>query len=126
MDALQSEGPDRRRHPRAPLGAAADIIDEVGECAPASVRDISMGGACLLSERPLPVGSTLDIKVTSGRLRGVRLRARVVQAQPEGGQVGVRFSDAPSRIESMIQETVLAELGKLAQLGALAAAVTCA
>ena len=68
----------------------------------------------------------MDIKVTSGRLRGVRLRAEVVQGKAKRGQVGVRFSQAPSRIESMIQETVLAELEKLAQLGALGAAVSCA
>ncbi len=80
----------------------------------------------MVSERPLPIGSTLDIQVTSGRLRGVRLRAQVVQSEHPGGQVGVRFSEAPSPIASMIQETVLAELEKLTQLGALGAAISCA
>ncbi len=77
----------------------------------------------MVSKRPLSVGSTVDIHVTSGRLRGVRLRAEVVQSKADTGQVGVRFSEAPSFIESLIQDTVLAELAKLAEYGALGAAI---
>lgn len=123
MHAPPTVSSERRRHPRAQLAAAASVTTDVGDSAPASVRDISVGGASLVSKRPLPLGSTVDIHVTSGRLRGVRLRAEVVQSKPDTGQVGVRFSDAPSFIESLIQDTVLAELAKLAEYGALGAAI---
>lgn len=70
------------------------------------------------------MGTEVDIHVTSGKLRGVRLRAQVIQQRADS--VGVRFADAPSLIEAMIQETVLAELSELSAFGALGAEFRCA
>src|SRR5262245_38900048 len=97
---------DRRRHPRASYRAAASVSNGRGVIGQFTLEDISVGGARLIGDDTIAIGTEIDLCLLSGELTGVCLRAEVVQSTSRGKRVGVRFSEPPTRIESMIQEVV--------------------
>jgi hypothetical protein len=99
---------DRRRYPRV----HADVL-----CRPAGLpvfhhkrntRDISLGGARVLSDQSFSVGTRLDLEVLLPDGMSVRCWAVVVwvakldQADGAGYDVGLRFTDlAPSDVQRL-------------------------
>jgi hypothetical protein len=114
MTSLGPGGIERRRHPRINVGARARVSLAGAAVGDLELRDISVGGAFLSGGEAPPLGSVLDIEITSGLLAGARLRAEIVRHQTVAGGMGmgVRFCDAESHIAQMMQNVVLAELEK--------------
>ncbi len=114
MTSLGPGGIERRRHPRIPVTARARASLEGEAAGDLEVRDISEGGAFLVGGEAPPIGSVLEIQITSGVFAGARLRAMIVRHQPvaQGVGMGVCFCDAESHIAQMLQSVILAELEK--------------
>jgi len=114
MGPTESPVIERRQHPRASYRASALVSSDRGALGQFTLEDVSLGGARLVGNDQIEVGTAIDLQLTSGELSGICLRAEVVRSSSEGKRVGVRFSEPPTRIESMIQEVVLSELAKFA------------
>lgn len=105
-------GDERRAHPRVPFQATARLFTETQIIGDYSVRDLSVGGALLHGTVAPVVGEVVGVWIASTRLGALRLAAQVVRLVPTGAgvAVGIAFKNPSSKIESMIQEAVLAEL----------------
>jgi diguanylate cyclase (GGDEF)-like protein len=83
-------GGERRRHPRIAVTHRVTLNAD-GQVAAARAKNLSEGGLLLSLERPVPVGSPLDVTV---RPRGgvpVGLRGEVVRIEPHGVDGHVRY-----------------------------------
>ncbi len=105
-------GAERRAHPRAVFQATARLFTEAQVVGDYEVRDLSAGGALLYGTVAPAQGVVYGVWIASTRLGAVRLAAEVVRVLPrgEGVALGLKFRNPPSKIESMIQDAVLAEL----------------
>ncbi len=103
---------DRRRHPRVKFDAEAVLSVDGAEVGTFQVRDLSAGGAFLVGARAPTLGARVSVRIIYARLSGARIEATVVRSAPcsAGVGVGVQFLPAASKIEEMLQQTVLAEL----------------
>ena len=106
-------GAERRAHPRVAFQATARLFTEAEVIGDYAVRDLSVGGALLHGTTAPSLGAVVGVWLASTRLGTLRLAAQIVRAQrtPDGGvALGLRFHNPPDKIESMIQDAVLAEL----------------
>ena len=106
-------GAERRAHPRVAFQATARLFTDAEVIGDYNVRDLSVGGALLHGAATPTLGVVVGVWLASTRLGTLRLAAQVMRAQrlPDGGvALGLRFHNPPSKIESMLQDAVLAEL----------------
>jgi methyl-accepting chemotaxis protein len=70
--AIRADTGERRRFERLPGNSMALTLHALGREAKASLRDLSRGGAALVSEWKLPAGTTVEIELASvpGRISG--------------------------------------------------------
>ena len=68
----------------------------------ASTKDISMGGLYMTTQREIPVGTTLTLRIPLGG-QYVVLKADVVYSNPNRG-VGVRFHRLPDGVRALMEK----------------------
>jgi hypothetical protein len=87
------EGLVQREHPR--IAAPPLIISDLN----ATVMNVSLGGACIMSNHPLKLGEVYELIATDGVFfYTVELKGRVVWARD--GKFGLKWEDArPEQVE---------------------------
>jgi len=105
---------ERRRHPRVKFSAEAMISVNGTEIGTYEVQDLSAGGAFLTGQFSVGAGERIEIRITSSLLRGARLEAKVMRTQFLKNCVGlgVQFLPATSKLDEILQETIISELKK--------------
>jgi hypothetical protein len=103
---------DRRRTPRYPFVAPAELIEEAsGAKMPASVRELSLNGCYLDLTNPLPKGTAVLVKIFADP-SFFEAPAVVVYVQPNLG-MGIQFHDVKGHFRGVLQKWILkAMLGK--------------
>jgi len=105
--SLPAQGkPDRRKHPRKPCSIAVDCSTWGDHALKGLVKDISLGGAFILSietDRVLAVGQqiTVNFATLPNEQEPIELPAEVVWAVSEG--IGVKFTTSDSDLEEIIE-----------------------
>jgi len=90
---MKFSGKERRQHPRVPVTARV-TIESSGHDAYYFTKDLSLGGAGLISDDPIPIGTYIDIELSvTGVQRLIRAQGKVVRHfyTPEKG-FGVFFT----------------------------------
>jgi len=85
-----------RRYPRFPLDSPLAARIEGAQPAAARVRTISLGGACLQSNRRLQVGDSFPVEIKNG-LRTIHSMAVVRSVAPNGSGVEFVHMDSDDR-----------------------------
>jgi hypothetical protein len=81
---------DRRREPRVPFSAEAEVFDEQHDCRTRSiVRDLSLGGCYLETSDPFPPGKNVLIEIYT-ESEFLETHATVAFREPQG--MGLSFS----------------------------------
>lgn len=95
---------ERRFSTRLPVRQNGTLLDGEQPARPIQVSDISFGGACLLTDFPVPVGAAVKLQMDLpgiGEEREFAARAMVVRARQSGADadytVGVEFVDIDAR-----------------------------
>src|SRR5467141_3349059 len=79
-------GADRRTHPRYEFVAAVEVVAaESGERMETRVRDLSQQGCYVDTNKPLPLGTVTDVRITKGA-QLFEARARVVYSRVGKGK----------------------------------------
>ena len=87
---VTGRAPERRTHHRALVGTAAWLITDSGSRFDAECVNVSMGGAAVLTNAPLPVRAQVRFELSLGRDRGsVSISCEVVRAS--ASELGLRF-----------------------------------
>jgi c-di-GMP-binding flagellar brake protein YcgR len=94
---------ERRRAPRAPVDAPANVAyPGVGEIT-ANLGDLSEGGTSLLTNERIPKSTKMYFEfVLPSQKRPIRLSGEVAW-QDSGGRTGIRFLDVPQTSRRLIQ-----------------------
>ncbi len=89
------KGSDRRRHPRIPEERPA-WVQRGSNSAAVEMVDLSTGGACFLTDRPLHPGRSVRLQIGHGRDQAVIDGIIVRQTErPDGKyEVGMRVDDS--------------------------------
>jgi len=118
-------GAERRAHQRVAFQASARLFTAERIVGDYAVKDLSVGGAMLCGQVDPTVGTVLGVVfgvwIASTELGTINASAQVVRVThaPDGRvNVGLSFIQAPSKIEAMIQEVVLAELARASKAAA--------
>jgi hypothetical protein len=82
---------DRRKTPRYPFNAYAEIVKESGVHVTARVTELSLHGCFLKKSNPLPEGTSFLIKIFT-QTEFFEARGTVVYSQAEQG-MGIMFHD---------------------------------
>lgn len=96
---------ERRRHPRYPVSGVA-VVRIAGTERECSLRDISEGGLCAISEHIIEVGEPVALFLRLAGLRELVFEAEGIVANcradvPEAGyQLGVAFTDIPDDLRA--------------------------
>ena len=98
--------PERRKHPRKLCSIAVDCSTWGDHALKGLVKDISLGGAFILSietDRVLAVGQEITVHFATlpKKREPIELPAEVVWAVPEG--IGVKFTTPESNLEEIIE-----------------------
>jgi PilZ domain-containing protein len=101
-------GADRRTHPRYAFTAAVEIATtEPGPRLKTRVRDLSQQGCYVDTDKPLPLGTATEVRITKGA-ESLEAHARVVYNQPGRG-MGLMFTTVElshrSTLDSWIAES---------------------
>jgi hypothetical protein len=117
MTSVAPGGIERRQHPRVPFCANAVISQEERGLGSAGIQNLSVEGALLVAEFEPPLGSLLQMTITSGKLKGASFRAEVRWAVVGADLVrfGVRILLQETAIAGLIQGVVLEELERAGQ-----------
>jgi len=92
---------ERRQYDRSRL--IVDVhFEGVEATGVASTKDISMGGLYMTTQREIPVGTTLTLRIPLGG-QYVVLKADVVYSNPNRG-VGVRFHRLPDDVRALMEK----------------------
>ena len=92
---------ERRQYDRSRL--IVDVhFEGVEATGVASTKDISMGGLYMTTQREIPVGTTLTLRIPLGG-QYVVLKADVVYSNPNRG-VGVRFHRLPDGVRALMEK----------------------
>ena len=92
---------ERRQYDRSRL--IVDVhFEGVEATGVASTKDISMGGLYMTTQREIPVGTTLTLRIPFGG-QHVVLKADVVYSNPNRG-VGVRFHRLPDDVRALMEK----------------------
>jgi PilZ domain-containing protein len=89
-------GADRRAHPRYEFTAAVEVVAaESGKQVQTRLRDLSQQGCYVDTDKPLPLGTGADVRITKGA-QSFEARARVVFSQSNKG-MGLVFTTVEPR-----------------------------
>ncbi|HVS89272.1 MAG TPA: PilZ domain-containing protein [Candidatus Acidoferrum sp.] len=109
LASVASVPAERRRHPRFPWTAAAEVVDnQSGARINGRTSDVGQGGCYVDALNPLPVGSVVKIRLTKDEQSFVA-QAKVAYAMTGLG-MGLMFTSAEPE-QMWILERWLAELG---------------
>jgi len=110
-------GQERRRTPRFPFVASAEVIDTANRASiVARVSELSLYGCYIDMSNPLPEGTAILVRITSGG-RHLEAAGKVVYSAPQLG-IGVSFHDISVQSLIVLKEwLVLAAQAKYRQLG---------
>lgn len=105
---------ERRQHPRVKFSAEAVVSVDGKEVGTYEIQDLSVGGAYLTGGQGFAAGTRIVLRITSSLLRGAVLEASVIRARPFKNCVGigVQFMPAASKVDELLQQTIIAELKK--------------
>ncbi len=99
-----------RRHMRLRCSVSVRIKRASTESEPAMIKDISVSGLLLVTNRPLAVGTVLDLRfVLPGQRQEVTSLAEVVRieaAQDGGYRCGVQYSETDNESKRQIRQFV--------------------
>lgn len=99
-------GQERRRTPRFPFVAAAEIIDtSSGASIPARISELSLHGCYVDMTNPLPVGTSVVVKIHSGG-RHLEASGKVVYSVANLG-FGVSFHEISVHSLIVLKEWLL-------------------
>jgi hypothetical protein len=106
---------ERRAHARVRFKAEAVIFLQDRLVGVYDVRDISVGGAFVVGNEPLEVGSTIGLQLRADSFGAITVHATVVRSQacPGASAYGLQFLKPSSKIACMIEDVVLAELERI-------------
>lgn len=98
---------ERRRHPRYPVSGVA-VVRVAGSERECSLRDISEGGLCAVSEHIIEVGEPIAMFLRVAGLRNLVFEAQGVVANCRsdacgGYQLGVAFTDLPDDLRAELK-----------------------
>jgi hypothetical protein len=112
VEGNKPSGSDRRRSPRYPFIAAAEIIEIAsGTKLPTRVSEIGLNGCYLDIAHPLPQGTAVVVKIFP-RSDFFEAPATVAYAHPNLG-MGIEFHDVKPFFQSVLKKWLLAAmLGK--------------
>jgi hypothetical protein len=109
-------GADRRTHPRYEFAAAVEVIAaESGARIETRVRDVSQQGCYVDTNKPLPLGTVTDVRITKGS-QLFEAHARVVYSRASKGMGLVFTTIEPEHLRTL--ETWLAESRETSWLAA--------
>ena len=98
---------ERRRTPRYPFIATAEVLDQATKTTIATrVTELSLYGCYIEMRSPLPAGSSIHVKVYS-EAKFFEAAGSVVYAVPNGG-IGVRFHDVRHQFLLVLKEWLIA------------------
>lgn len=83
-----------RLYTRYPFAAEGEIVDGSGAGTPSAVTNISYGGCRLLTQRQLPLGAAITVKIQK-ETEQFEAAANVVHSTPS--EAGVMFGDIAAR-----------------------------
>ena len=109
---------EKRRHPRADVAWAATLKTTNGDFE-AALRDISLGGAFVVCQNPLPLSQKFQIDIDLAGRDTLLLNAEVVWSNinvPNDKVVnrgmGIRFIDNPAEIRSDLNALIVEALAE--------------
>src|SRR5229473_5775982 len=109
-------GADRRTHPRYEFVAAVDVVAaESGARMETRVRDLSWQGCYVDTNKPLPLGTVTDVRISKGA-QLFEARARVVYSRASKGMGLVFTAMEPEPLRTL--ETWIAESRETSWLAA--------
>jgi PilZ domain-containing protein len=109
-------GADRRTHPRYEFAAAVEVIAaESGARIETRIRDLSQQGCYVDTNKPLPLGTVTDVRITKGS-QLFEAHARVVYSRASKGMGLVFTTIEPEHLRTL--ETWLAESRETSWLAA--------
>lgn len=92
---------ERRQYDRSRL--ILDVhFEGVDATGVASTKDISLGGLYMTTQREIPVGTTLTLRIPLGG-QHVIVKADVVYSNPNRG-IGVRFHRLPDDVRALMEK----------------------
>jgi DNA-binding response OmpR family regulator len=95
---------DKRRQPRVPVHAQANISYPSAENAPATLIDLSEEGLALQCEQRLPTKTKVYFRFSlPGQMRWIQLAGETVW-QDSSGRAGIRFVQVPHFARVLLQE----------------------
>lgn len=95
---------EKRRHPRSPVHAQANISYPAVESAPATLVDLSQEGLAIQCDRQLPTKSKVYFRFTlPGQMQWVQLSGETVW-QDSTGRAGIRFLDVPQSARRLLKD----------------------
>ena len=107
--AGKRSGMPRRRQSRLPVAIPVKYrLSSSGQFTEVQMTEISIGGALLATETPLPIGGELVIEVVPpGAAAALAIGGRVAYHVPSAGSTGVRFlvrdSDGSRRLRELVR-----------------------
>ena len=97
---------ERRRAPRYPFVAMAEIVDEKENARTSSrVSDLSLHGCFVEVMNPFPQGTNVMIEICTDT-ESLETRATVARFEPRHG-MGVAFSDMPEHCTNILNRWVV-------------------
>ena len=101
---------DPRRHPRFAVQIDAVVTTARGETLPATTKDMSHGGICLLCPVEVRPGESLELSLSltlgaSAFSESIKVPARIVWCTPQGAnfQVGAMFGNIDDSIHGFLE-----------------------
>lgn len=91
---MKFEGEEKRQHPRIPIIARVTMKDG-GETTYLFTRDLSLGGAALITEQPLSVGTKVLLEFAVPNVKNlIKVEGEVVRyfSHPPETGFGVKFT----------------------------------
>ncbi len=109
---------ERRRQIRVKIALKGRFhVDGNDETIPFLTRDISAGGASIITDIPLELGTAGEIDISSTYIRFPWLQARVVRSyqsrEPDKYLCGIEFIDISPQIEEVIMDLLSTDLEEL-------------
>jgi hypothetical protein len=109
VESNKPSGADRRRSPRYPFIAAAEIIEVAsGTKLPTRVSELGLNGCYLEMTNPLPQGTAVVVKIFP-RADFFEAPATVAYSHPDLG-LGLEFHDVKPFFHSVLKKWLLAAM----------------
>jgi hypothetical protein len=101
---------ERRRTPRYPFSALAEIVDEEENARTSSrVSDLSLHGCYVETNNPFPEGTNVMIEIST-ETESLETHAIVAHFEPKRG-MGLTFSEMPESLANVLNRWVIRAKG---------------